>query len=115
MSFLAKTILIVWIHTVADFVLQTNSMAVNKSTSIKWLFAHVGLYTLCLCGFGWKYALVNGIAHFITDFVSSRLTTHFWKKGNRHNFFVVIGFDQALHITVLILTLAWFQQSYCNI
>lgn len=93
-------------HWIADFIIQTDKMAVNKSTSMKWLLSHIGVYTLfMLCCFGPKYAIVNGLAHLATDFVTSRVTSYLWKKGDRHNFFVVIGLDQLLHSMVLILTL----------
>jgi hypothetical protein len=97
-------ITIFWVHFLADFVLQTNKMAINKSTSSKWLGVHVLVYSAVLLIFGWKYALANGVAHFVVDFVTSRLTTYLWKKEERHLFFIVIGFDQALHLTCLIAT-----------
>lgn len=98
-------IAVIWLHWVADFILQTNTMATNKSTSHKWLAAHVSIYTLALLLFGWKYALLNGAAHFCIDAITSRMTSYFWGKAERHMFFVVIGLDQAAHLTCLLLTL----------
>lgn len=96
---------VIWIHWMADFIFQTDKMAINKSTSIRWLSSHVLAYSAFFLPFGIKFALINGAAHFVTDFCTSRATSYLWKKGDRHNFFVVIGFDQALHLTILLLTL----------
>lgn len=93
------------VHWIADFILQTDKMATNKSTSFRWLSSHVAAYTLCLMPFGPKFALVNGASHMVVDFFTSRATSYLWKKGDRHNFFVVIGFDQLLHALVLVATL----------
>lgn len=98
---------LVWVHTVADFALQSDKMAINKSSSNKWLALHVAIYATCLVPFGWRFALVNFLAHFCTDWVTSRITSKLWKAGKRHWFFVVIGIDQALHVTALVLTYWW--------
>ena len=39
---------IMFLHWLADFVFQTDEMAKNKSTSWKWLFAHIAMYTSVL-------------------------------------------------------------------
>jgi hypothetical protein len=98
-------LLIVWMHFVADFLFQTDQMAINKSKSNKWLTIHIVCYIAIFFVFGWKYAIVNAIGHWITDWCSSRLTSYLWKKEQRHWFFVVIGLDQAIHLTTLILTI----------
>jgi hypothetical protein len=98
---------LVWAHFFADFVLQNDKMAMNKSTSIKWLSIHVGVYTLIFFIWGWQFALLNGILHWMTDFVTSKISAHFWKKNDMHWFFTVIGCDQAIHMTCLIGTYFW--------
>jgi hypothetical protein len=84
-------------HFIFDFVLQSHKMSVNKSTSFKWLFYHVAVYSL------WGL-LVNPIFYawlFIThaciDTITSRITKILWSKQNYHYFFVVIGLDQLIH------------------
>lgn len=99
---------IVWIHFVADFLLQNDKMAHSKSSSNKWLAIHVGIYSSCFIVFGSvAYVLVNFVLHFMTDYVSSRLTTKLYRANKNHWFFVVIGADQALHLTALFTTYLW--------
>lgn len=51
------------------------------------------------------FAVVNAALHFFIDAITSRLTARLWAKGQVHNFFVLVGLDQLLHATCLILTL----------
>lgn len=96
-------LLLVWVHFVADFMFQTDKMAQSKSTSNKWLTIHIAVYSVFFIPFGWQFALANGVLHWITDYFSSRATTYLWKKEERHWFFVVIGLDQVIHLTCIVL------------
>ena len=102
-------ILILGIHFVADFVLQSHWMAMNKSKSLIALGAHVAVYTgvvgLIL---GWSYGLCNGLAHLLVDFCTSKATAALWKRGEVHWFFVVIGADQFIHYAILFATWEMF-------
>lgn len=95
---------LIWTHFLADFILQSDAMARGKSKSIKWLSIHIAVYTLAFLLFGWKFAIVNGAAHWCVDFFTSRITSKLWEKKEVHWFFVVIGADQALHMTILFAT-----------
>jgi len=97
-------VILIWLHFVADFILQSDAMAKNKSKSSKWLLLHVVAYSIPFIFFGWLFALVNGAAHFVTDFITSRITSKLHAKGEIHWFFVAIGLDQAIHLTTLVLT-----------
>ena len=107
---ISALILIIWVHWVADFVFQSHRVASNKSKNELVLAEHILIYTLPFTFlFGWQYSLVNGLAHWVTDWVSSRTNTYFWEKGDVHNFFVSVGVDQAVHMTTLVLTYVWLQ------
>lgn len=121
-------------HWVSDFVLQSHWMATNKSKNLLALAAHVATYTAAF-GFimltlgvvlagtpHWGLAIMalmspvqffswvglNGLLHLATDFFTSKVTSSLWTKGDYHNFFVVVGLDQLIHYSCLILTLFLF-------
>ena len=111
-------LLLVWSHFIFDFILQSDKMACNKSSSFKYLLLHSFIYSL---GFLWLCVLSPGphaidrvvytvgvcvtvfITHALVDGITSRITKRLWLAEERHWFFVVIGFDQAIHITSLVM------------
>lgn len=119
---------ILFIHWVADFIVQTHWQAQNKSKNNIALLYHISTYTLTwfVAFLGYSVYLytqlvdVDGflgfdsnilwffpitfVAHFITDWVTSRITSYYYRKGDFHNFFVVVGFDQLLHYAQLFIT-----------
>jgi len=99
-----KILILVWLHFLGDFLLQTTEMATNKYNSIKHLALHSFVYSLPFLLIGLQFAVINMILHFIIDFFTSKVTHELWEKEESHWFFVVIGFDQAVHITCLIIT-----------
>ena len=112
---------VIAIHWIGDFVLQTDWQAKNKSKSNWALFKHVSSYSLCLTFFAlyfimykdenflWKeWVLINGILHFATDYVTSRINSYLWSKGRVHDFFVCVGFDQLIHYACLFGTLFYY-------
>jgi Protein of unknown function (DUF3307) len=142
--------IILWVifaHWIADFVCQSNWMASNKSKDWWALTLHVATYCsimMLLLG-SWVFEphsnrinplpaiflVVTFAAHFITDAITSRITSRLFvaqfeqkwlyardgtvadrgtlmKRGfSLHWFFVVIGFDQFLQYAQLFLTLQW--------
>lgn len=121
---------IVVIHFIADFIFQAEEWATNKSKSNLALFQHVGTYSLIwllasciILGLTrpsetteWYvynsilFASITFVAHFITDFITSRIVSAKFKNGHLGspvpNFgaFTVIGFDQVLHYGQLFFT-----------
>ncbi len=95
-------------HYIADFTLQTTYMSKNKSTSNKALGLHCLIYGLCFLWLGFVPAFILGSSHFIIDYISSRLTSWFFKRDDIHNFFVIVGADQFLHSMVLFAVYLYF-------
>lgn len=104
---LSLLLFVIWLHFVGDFIFQTDKMALNKSKSFEWLGLHALTYGLPLVLVGWKWAFVNACLHFVVDAVTSRINAKLWAAGQRHWFFVCIGADQAIHMSILIATLGW--------
>ena len=98
---------LIWIHFVADFIMQSDRVALNKSRSNLILLQHVAIYGAFLLPFGLVFALINAGLHFATDYCTSRATSALWKRNQRHWFFVVIGLDQAIHMTCLFASYVW--------
>lgn len=111
-----------FIHWIADFILQSDELAKNKSTSISSLIEHAFIYTVVwiipLISYGiicqippslLLFIPITFVCHTVTDFYTSRVNKMLWEikeqtAGSPHNFFVSIGFDQFLHYVQLILT-----------
>lgn len=112
-------------HFIADFLFQTDWMALNKSKNWRALLWHTLVYSYCFLWCGLAFAIATLILHIITDAVTSRITSKLWfidlkprigvtcrdpftmlasLKPTRHWFFVVIGLDQLIHGITLVLT-----------
>ena len=103
---------LIWIHFIGDFLFQTHAMALNKGKSLKWLGLHALAYALCFVWCGTLFTIIAGTTHLVVDGIISRGTARLWQKGKRHWFFVLIGFDQAIHLSILVylmnvLPLSW--------
>ena len=113
MSTLMMVGIVLAVHFVADFVLQSDWMAVNKSSKWPALWVHVTVYTVCFVPvfYDRPQSLVLVFwTHFATDAITSRITSRLWKAQERHWFFVVIGADQLIH-QVTLLWLLWLKGS----
>jgi hypothetical protein len=99
-------IILIWFHFFADFVMQTDEIAKRKAREPVICVWHAFLYMIPLLCYGAEYALFNGVAHYIVDSITSKLTSWLYAKDQRHWFFVTIGFDQAIHMTTLIASVS---------
>lgn len=74
------TLYLLTAHLIADFFLQTDWMAVNKSKRMDALLAHVSVYALflTLATGSIAFGLVTFACHLGTDYVTSRVTRAQW-------------------------------------
>ena len=101
-------------HWCADFILQTDWQAKNKSKNNGALISHTLIYSMCwvtmvpfLIEKVVLFIFITFIFHTITDYYSSRASSYFIRRGDTHNFFVIIGLDQTLHMIQLFLTFVY--------
>lgn len=122
-------LIILCLHFISDFVLQSRKMGQKKSKSLFWLSLHVLVYTtflfwgwVCFVGFK-EYSVYTvfgvyfmvWISHFLTDFITSQFTTYAYVKSIekgisitkrdrwQYIFWAILGFDQFIHHLSLIL------------
>jgi len=119
-------VVLMFFHWFADFALQDDKTALEKSDNIKVLFYHCSTYafwmglgsfivffTLYLPNPVITALLFTGwmlITHFGIDYVTARANKKLWLNNQRHWFFVMVGFDQFLHISTII----WFYAMALN-
>jgi membrane-bound metal-dependent hydrolase YbcI (DUF457 family) len=115
---LFKVLYILLAHWIADFVLQSDEDAKNKSKNWANLLNHTSIYSLFMTGaimFLYPisvkslllFYLIMLVSHTLIDAVTSRINSKLWAKGKVHNFFVSIGFDQWIHYAVLFTTIKY--------
>jgi hypothetical protein len=99
---LTISLLLLTIHFVADFVLQSDWMAINKSKRWDALALHCLIYSACFVPFyGLAFGAITFGLHFVQDAITSRINSKLWLADQRHWFFVGIGADQLLHYFLL--------------
>jgi len=115
---------LLFIHWIADFVLQLPSWADTKWYNLNSLKKHCATYgailfgglvcinsldmtfsILCLC---FIFAFTNTIFHYLFDYYSSKWLHALFVEKRIHDFFVVMDLDQMSHICLLILSYNFF-------
>ena len=120
---LDAVLLILIAHYMADFLFQTRWMATNKSSNFLALLTHVSVYTLVIGiyllfflpeeydpALIYLFAVFNGFAHLVVDYISSRLSAYWWSVKRYDNFWYVIGFDQLLHTIILLSSFVYIMR-----
>ena len=105
-----------FIHWIADFICQTDKQAKNKSKSLLALIGHTFIYSVVF-GIASCFFLnytnpivptiffgITFITHTLIDFVTSKINSKLYSSGKTHWFFTSIGFDQFLHLSILMGT-----------
>lgn len=115
------------LHWIADFILQDEEWAVNKSHDMEALISHTLIYSWFFLIVGWillfpplhlplsyigviLFVLATFITHTITDYFTSRVVSERFKNNHLGsdipNFgaFTIIGADQILHYIQLFTT-----------
>lgn len=117
-------LLMVVLHFVSDFVLQTHWQAINKNRYWDALLMHTFMYSICvtiglsayiMLNYGFQniaqqlttFFAITLISHTVIDYISSREAKKFFDRSDYHNGFVVIGLDQMIHYLQLFLTVKY--------
>lgn len=119
-TFIAFILIVLFGHFIADFIVQTDWQAKNKSKNLEALSRHILSYTVCMTVLVlvaadsmqlkytpyliWLFAVITLASHFITDFFTSKFNAKMWAAQKYKLFWTGIRFDQFLHATQLILT-----------
>lgn len=105
------------LHFLGDFGTQFRWIANNKSHN-QWILLLHGLFYGAVLTVGMyvvmpetvplsifiMFAAFNIVAHIITDAITSKMSSFFWKKELHYLFFCTIGLDQLIHNCTLILS-----------
>lgn len=111
--------IIIIAHFIADFVFQDAQWARDKSNSAVALTTHVCTYCLVwiipawyLLSYNWVwFILITFIAHWFTDFVTSKIVKNLFNTNKigtsvpNLGAFTMIGLDQVLHYLQIYYTI----------
>jgi len=109
---MARILLLILIHTLADYFLQGKKLSRMKAFKPPYLFAHVGTYTLLfiilspiLLGLtftqGLIFSLINGSFHLVIDYITGKYKLKFFNTDDT-KYYITSGLDHVLHLIILI-------------
>lgn len=101
-------------HWLGDFVFQSRWMGDNKASKPEAMFAHIFVYMITLSSSifwidltkdNWFGFVISNVGfHLFVDVVTSNLTKYYYEQKSMHSFWCTIGFDQFLHVSMLLYT-----------
>lgn len=102
---------VLFAHWLGDFVFQTDWQARNKAKNFDALGMHVLYYFFTLAVFctgiwgidGLAFAGTNAFVHLVVDSITSQFTSRLYAEQRIHEFFVVVGLDQLIHMSTFVL------------
>ena len=121
---MGRIIILLVMHTLADFFLQGNKLSALKALKIPYLLEQVGIYTVffillspLLLGLtflqGLVFSFINGVAHFAVDFVIGKFKMKYVNVDmDKYN--STVGLDHTLHIVILIATYVYLYPEAFN-
>jgi len=107
-----KSLVIIFVmHFVAGYFLQSKKISKLKRDKKRYLFLHVGLYTLFFVVFsplllgltfleGLVFSLFNGVLHLVVDYYTGRFKNLYFGKEN-FKYELTVGTDYAVHLLIL--------------
>lgn len=97
-------LLILVLHYIGDFLLQPHWIGANKYKCGKELAIHGMIYLLVMAHVDPFWAILNTLIHITVDAFTSNITHKLYELKKYGAFFKVIGLDQLIHSTCLLLT-----------
>lgn len=110
-----KSILIIFIlHLFAGLFLQSNRISKLKREKKRYLFYHVGIYTLVFIALsplllgltilhGLIFSLINGVLHYAVDFFTGKVKVLYIDKNER-KYNMIVLMDYTIHMLILVST-----------
>jgi hypothetical protein len=106
-------IIILLLHIFAGYFLQSKRISKLKRVKKRYLFQHVGLYTLIFIVFsplllsitfleGLAFSLINGCLHLAVDYFTGKIKLKYHKDDIKYG--VIVGIDYTLHVSMLLIT-----------
>lgn len=118
---MAPLLIVLVLHWLFDFVFQSRKIANEKWHDLKALTDHASIYGLGLLCMAFPlnwfindsvqlgvFVFTNGLSHLMIDYLTSKATHVLSVEKLEKQFWCTIGFDQLLHLSILVITMHVF-------